>query len=603
MVAKDLDINEFYWGLKTKFKLEIGLTNDFNPTYPDIIWFPQGMYVITSFNTSQSANNYSISVTGKDKMCLLNGELGGHLPASIDFGTEEIVQEDGTVLVNKIPVKKIIREALHTYALEPYHNIIINNLDGAGLELLEYRGEDPLYLMYDMTQQAFTNIYRKPVKCYIKNGSISNLDEIEHMNMMDKMIAERGAEVILSPDDETVYKVAKIEFGMAAGYRITELTYSGDLISSIGEALTAILDKIKGMLGEFEYFYDLQGRFVFQKKKTYINQPFNNEQNNDDDRFIDNFAYGDKIAYKFDGGNLITSFQNSPNLTNLRNDYSIWGVRKALSGSSEGIPVHLRYAIDIKPEKYTSISGTLYSADKVDWRELIYRMAEDYYKHNQEDDFAQKIAEANSALGLYLNGSTGYEQYYVDIFSFWRELYNPDNAEWKEGWSPTISNSPDLLNFWFDFLESGELDQFSVSAIGDRTKVINDNNVKSIYFRDVPEVLYINNPDEEIELIKSSNYYHFTRLYNLPKTLFSISAQGKSAYDELENLLYQHSYCSESVTIQSIPVYYLEPNTRIYIKDESSNIDGEYIISRLTLPLTYNGTMSISATKAPISLY
>ena len=27
MIAKDLDINSFYWGIKTKFKLEIGLTN------------------------------------------------------------------------------------------------------------------------------------------------------------------------------------------------------------------------------------------------------------------------------------------------------------------------------------------------------------------------------------------------------------------------------------------------------------------------------------------------------------------------------------------------------------------------------------------------
>jgi hypothetical protein len=44
------------------------------------------------------------------------------------------------------------------------------------------------------------------------------------------------------------------------------LTYPGDLIGAVGEAITSILDKIKNMLGEFEYFYDLDGRFVFQKK-------------------------------------------------------------------------------------------------------------------------------------------------------------------------------------------------------------------------------------------------------------------------------------------------------------------------------------------------
>jgi hypothetical protein len=35
------------------------------------------------------------------------------------------------------------------------------------------------------------------------------------------------------------------------------------LVSSIGETITSILDKIKNMLGEYEYFYDLDGRFIF----------------------------------------------------------------------------------------------------------------------------------------------------------------------------------------------------------------------------------------------------------------------------------------------------------------------------------------------------
>jgi hypothetical protein len=80
MVAQDININDFYWGFRNKFKLEIGLKNTINPIYPEIIWFKMGMYVITSFSTSQSTNNYNISISGKDKMCLLNGDLAGSLP-------------------------------------------------------------------------------------------------------------------------------------------------------------------------------------------------------------------------------------------------------------------------------------------------------------------------------------------------------------------------------------------------------------------------------------------------------------------------------------------------------------------------------------------
>jgi hypothetical protein len=63
-------------------------------------------------------------------------------------------------------------------------------------------------------------------------------------------------------DDEN-YIIAKVEYGQTAGYRKTDLTYAGDLIANVGETVTSVLDKIKNMLGEFEYFYDLDGRFVF----------------------------------------------------------------------------------------------------------------------------------------------------------------------------------------------------------------------------------------------------------------------------------------------------------------------------------------------------
>ena len=59
--------------------------------------------------------------------------------------------------------------------------------------------------------------------------------------------------------DNQKWWVAKVTYGDTAGYRFTDLTYSGDLIGNVGENLTSILDKIKNMLGDFEYFYNLDG--------------------------------------------------------------------------------------------------------------------------------------------------------------------------------------------------------------------------------------------------------------------------------------------------------------------------------------------------------
>ena len=84
--------------------------------------------------------------------------------------------------------------------------------------------------------------------------------------------------------------------------------------------------------------------------------------------------------------------------------------------------------------------------------------------------------------------------------------------------------------------------------------------------------------------------------------MFTISAQGKSAKDKLDELLYQHGYCIESATITAIPIYYLQPNVRVHLYDEDTGLDGDYVVSKITLPLTYNGTMSLTATKAAESI-
>jgi hypothetical protein len=164
-------------------------------------------------------------------------------------------------------------------------------------------------------------------------------------------------------------------------------------------------------------------------------------------------------AYTFSGGELITAFNNTPNLSNLRNDYSIWGERTSVSGAK--LPVHMRYAIDTKPIQYTSIevddedeqliaynekygtdlkgqtsitykAGKNYNASNADeitcdWREVIYQMAKDYYKYNTLDDFEIRVINANPEH--YPTGLTGYEAYYIDLQGFWRQLYNPEIGE------------------------------------------------------------------------------------------------------------------------------------------------------------------------------
>ena len=819
LVADEYDYNDYLWGLNTKFKLEIGVKNLINPIYPDIIWFNQGIYVITSLNTSRSVSNFTFTIQGKDKMCLLNGEVGGTIGVQTDFGTIEEENNEGIWTIRQLPIVDIIKNMVHSYGGEPYHNIIIKDLEDYGRELLEYRYENVPLVFYRQTNKShYENLIfgDSPSQFYLNKDLtgtsyyLSQIPEETFEQLIDTLDQPSNPTTYYFEDGERDdegnlcgYYLTKLQYGDAAGYRLTDLTYAGELIANVGESVTSVLDKIKNMLVEYEYFYDVDGHFIFQKKQS-VMQTMWSLGNDQENEVTESLAARKNIAYEFHGSELISAFNNNPNLLNIRNDFSIWGERKSVSGAA--IPIHLRYAVDKKPTSYTTIGnftqgdlneieeynekyGTsikvesptqfTYSTEPnynriqnyiyvEDWREVLHRMAKDYFQYNFLTNFDNRLKQANPNI---LGNKTGYEQYYTDIEVCWRTLYNPEllnkieeteerletnkslikekdqlvldykdelaelndtisstenkttldslmieamevqknlseaeieqqklktkieddeerlisyksqlenyyqitdlnkvNCQYREltspiwssgisyikadkvfkipyskissvydekeqeipiakkdilysyqdmhhfiikkiensyayceyykneklDWNKNVYLNQSALNYWFDFLDvNGELDKFSVQAIGARTKAINETNVKSIYYRKIPKIIFT----EDITKEKQISGYRYIQIANLD-TMFTISAQGKSAKDRLDELLYNHGYCNESATITTIPIYYLQPNTRVHIFDPKTKIEGDYIISKISLPLSYNGTMSLTATKA-----
>lgn len=379
MIAEEININSYYWGLNTKFKVYVGLRNFINPDYPDIIWFPKGTFIISTFSTSQAVNGYTINIQGKDKMAMLNGDVGGVIPSlSHSFDLVDTVDKNGNVIHEKYLLKDIIREAVHEFAREPYFNIIINDLDESGLELLEYRGKTPMYLLIGSDGEVVQMFFDKGKSFAKTQGhkeptiSVAEMEENPSLYFFDQRItlggdmsATNATQVYGGKDYNDAYTIAKVTFGETLGYRVTDLVYAGDLIGQVGQSITqAVLDPIVQMLGDFEYFYNEEGQFIFQRKKTYINRSWNNIStiyDNDNDSVyqqVDGTAMTSTV-WSFHDSTLITSFNNNPNLMNVKNDFSIWGARKGRSGAD--IPIHMRYAIDKKPMYYTNLDGITYT--------------------------------------------------------------------------------------------------------------------------------------------------------------------------------------------------------------------------------------------------
>ena len=219
-------------------------------------------------------------------MCLLNGEVSGSLESSVDFGTIEEEDKNGNWVIRKLPIIDIIRNAVHTYGGEPYHNIIINDIENFGLELLEYRLDTPLYLYRNLDSPVYINSLlgggETTYQVYpVENGQVdlkkdplainvlkefSNPDSKDYHpeyfeSLIDSLITDNQPYAFIqsSDRDQIPYYFTKIKYGQTVGYRLIDLVYAGDLIANVGESLTSVLDKIKNMLSEFEYFYNLDG--------------------------------------------------------------------------------------------------------------------------------------------------------------------------------------------------------------------------------------------------------------------------------------------------------------------------------------------------------
>jgi hypothetical protein len=108
---------------------------------------------------------------------------------------------------------------------------------------------------------------------------------------------------------------------------------------------------------------------------------------------------------------------------------------------------------------------------------------------NQPDEESKLILETKLAEKEKV--AQELENVKMDLENYYSEEYGS-----KSCWNKSVFEQPEALNFWFDFLDSeGELDQFSVKSIGCRPKAVNDKDVKAIYFRETPGVLFLN-PDE-----------------------------------------------------------------------------------------------------------
>ena len=655
-VINDLSNIDNLISLNKKVYIEIGLKNFIdNSKYNkyETLWFPQGLFIVCGVSINHDANSeVTISLQLKDKMCLLNGDVSGIIPAAVTLNEMDVsngvsaLDQDAYNLIGSIDdlekllvtmpenllyyqgeqkyalivdgisgesasdtiveptIYQIIQEVVNHFGGEQLGKIIISDVPNRIKQAMKWVGNTPLYLC-KLTDDNNT-------------VSISYTIDYDKVKKMEETYSS--------------FEYKKITAGGNVGYVYTDFTYPGELIANAGDSVCSILDKIKGVLGNFEYFYDLDGNFVFQEIKNYLNttQAKTVIDKIETDDYIVNMGEG-KSVYDFEDNMIVTSISSSPQYNMIKNDFIVWGIRTTPTGTTKPIRYHL--AFDKKPKPgntypcffYIDPEDNLMKAKKpIEYKTYtdiikspgaygVFYMAKDtgkiyIWKDKQYIEWTEPMTEITTVdwrSELYLQGVQA-EPYGIESNYYYTEL----NAEWPKIYDlkageffPELVKAPNNMDYFLDFVEGNAMtEKYSISNIGRRSIVINDEKINCVFEPIIPDYVLIEVETDETTDKAEECYKRGQKYIQVDKSIYSALVTGgtfNSAYNKIRELLYQYTSYNESITLQTLPIYYLEPNSRISVNDVESNIYGDYIISTISIPLGATGSqMTISATRA-----
>lgn len=614
--------------LNKKIFLQIGYDNE-TDSYENysVLWFPFGVYIITNFSFNHSLSGTSVSLELKDKMCLLNGECGGVLPAATIFNSRENQDEQGNVIISYPTIFQIIMELVNHFGGEQLGNIIISDIDDRVKRVMMWIGNKPLFVL--------------------KGGGTGG-----YLFLTD----EEDAYSRIASGNYTMQDGSPFEYGSNVGFILTDFIYPGDLIGNAGDTITSILDKIKNLLGNYEYFYDIMGHFRFQEIKNYLN----NSQTKyildslNQGKLVPDYLTGQgqppyliqrnhgKPVFSFKRNNhLIISYRNAPQAINVKNDYIVWGLRK--TGTNGQIPIRYHLAIDKKPQvgntynvvkyidMYDGVTEKWYMPleydslfnfpEKGEFGVLYYdRQLGDIYKWEEknkltqyillEDVTRQPITTTDWRTELYFQGVAAQPYglnsnfYYAELMAEWPKIYDIQNGKFRD----EVIKDPSSIDYYLDFINpvTTQERRLSIDNIGRRTVVLNQNsNMNCVFEPYIPDVIIINNDygdGSETDMSKLKDEcdrkgYLYTQV---SKEVYDNLVNGyglNSGYEEIKQVLYQYVNLNENITLQTIPIYFLEVNTCIEVQDEKSFIDGTYLINSLNFSFDATSNLSINASK------
>lgn len=198
------------------------------------------------------------------------------------------------------------------------------------------------------------------------------------------------------------------------------------------------------------------------------------------------------------------------------------------------------------------------------------------------------------------------DYYFEELDAFWPQIYDLVDQKFigeKEN-AELLTSSLTDGNYFLDFIDSStsDLGQFSVSAIGRRTDAVSSDTVNCLFAPEIPNIVFINADEDDKGRIKQQecedNGMPYTQVRG--EVFYNLATGGykNGAFDQVKYELYLHTTYQNSVSITGLPVFYLEPNSRVELNDTSTNTYGDYNLNTISIPLGPGNAMTVSCNQS-----
>jgi hypothetical protein len=134
----------------------------------------------------------------------------------------------------------------------------------------------------------------------------------------------------------------------------------------------------------------------------------------------------------------------------------------------------------------------------------------------------------------------------------------------------------------------------SDAKVGDVYKILNADPDNNINAGDL--VIWTGDTWEKFNGVFQTGSLTEEELTSL-KTGIGIGITRIPAEDYIRASLHQYLSYNENITINAVPIYHLDVNQLIYVENNESDIQGNYIIDSISYPLNFDGLMTINARK------